>query len=105
MVKHLILLFVVYGGLSIAALLLLVIGVAIARSRVEVVVVGVICGALVLIHAAELVYLASLGKLWIGDGIDPLLVTGAVLVLVAGCATVLFVRRRGRAARLSGGTT
>jgi hypothetical protein len=104
MVQQFFLLLIVYGGLSVAALLLLVIGVAIAHSRLEVLVVGVICGALVLIHAAELVYLGSLGKMWIGDGVDPLLVAGGALMVAAGAATALFVRRRGRIARLSGDT-
>jgi hypothetical protein len=45
------------------------------------------------------VYLASLGQIWMGDGIDPLLVAGAVLLLAAGAATAAFLRRR-----LSGGT-
>jgi hypothetical protein len=104
MVRQFFLLLIVYGGLSVAVLLLLGIGVAIARTRLEVRVVGVICGALVAIHAAELVYLGSLGKMWIGDGVDPLLVAGAALMLLAGGATALFVRHRGRAVQLSGGT-
>ena len=104
MVQQFFLLLIVYGGLSVAALLLLVIGVAIARSLLEVRVVGVICGTLVAIHAAELVYLGSLGKMWIGEGVDPLLVAGGALMLLAGGATALFVRRRGRAVRLSGDT-
>ena len=91
------LLFVVYGGLSIAALLLLIIGVAIVKTRIEVVALGVVCATLVLIHVAELVYLFHLGQVWIGDGIDPMVSAGAALVLIAGGATILFVRRRWRA--------
>lgn len=90
---------VLYGGLSIAALLLLAIGASVARSRAEVLGLAAISGALVLVHAGELVYLASLGQIWMGDGIDPLLVAGAVLLLAAGAATAAFLRRR-----LSGGT-
>ncbi len=99
------LLLVVYGGLSVAALLLLVIGVAIAKTRAEVIGVSVICATLVLVHAGELVFLATLGQMWIGDGIDPLLVAGGVLMLLAGGATALFLRRRGRAAMFSGDMT
>jgi hypothetical protein len=90
---------VLYGGLSIAALLLLAIGASVARSRAEVLGLAAISGALVLVHAGELVYLASLGQIWMGDGIDPLLVAGAVLLLAAGATTAAFLRRR-----LSGGT-
>jgi hypothetical protein len=93
------LLCVLYGGLSIAALLLLAIGASVARSRAEVIGLAVISGTLVLLHAAELAYLASLGQLWMGDGIDPLLVAGAALLLAAGAATAAFLRRR-----FSGGT-
>jgi hypothetical protein len=94
---------VVYGGLSVAALLLLVIGTAIARTRAEVIGVAVICGTLVALNAAELVYLGSLGSMWIGEGVDPLLVAGAALVLVAGTATALFLRRGRRVAGFSRG--
>ena len=90
------LLLIVYGGPSVAALLVLLVGVAIARTRAEVMLVAAISGALVLVHAGELVFLASLGELWMGDGLDPLLVAGTVLMALAGAATVLFVRRRGR---------
>jgi hypothetical protein len=67
-------------------------------------VVAGISGALVLVHAGELVFLASLGAAWMGTGVDPLLVAGVALMALSGAATVLFVRRRGRPARLSGGT-
>jgi hypothetical protein len=90
------LLLIVYGGPSVAALLVLLMGVAIARTRAEVVLVAAISGALVLVHAAELVFLSSLGELWMGDGVDPLLVAGTALLALAGSATVLFLRRRGR---------
>lgn len=98
MLRELLLLLVVYGGLSIAALLLLVIAVAIARTRVEVGAMAGICGTLVLIHAGELVYLFNLGQVWVGDGVDPMVSAGAVLAVVAGVATVLFVHRRWRGA-------
>lgn len=90
------LLLIVYGGPSVAALLVLLLGVAIARTRAEAMVVGAISGALVLVHAGELVFLSSLGEMWMGDGIDPLLVAGGALMAIAGAATVAFLRRRGR---------
>ena len=90
------LLLIVYGGPSVAALLVLLMGTSIARTRAEVMVVAAISGALVLVHAGELVFLSSLGEAWMGDGVDPLLVAGAVLMVIAGAATVLFLRRRGR---------
>jgi hypothetical protein len=95
------LLLIVYGGQSVAALLVLLMGISIARTRAEVMAVAAISGALVLVHAGELVFLSSLGEAWMGDGVDPLLVAGAVLMAIAGAATVLFLRRRGR---LSGDT-
>lgn len=95
------LLLIVYGGPSLAALLVLLMGVAIARTRTEVRVVAGISGALVLVHAGELAFLASLGAAWMGNGVDPLLVAGTALMALAGAATVLFLRRRGR---LSGDT-
>ena len=98
------LLLIVYGGPSVAALLVLLMGVAIARTRAEVVLVAAISGALVLVHAAELVFLSSLGAVWMGDGVDPLLVAGTALMALAGSATVLFLRHRSRPGRLSGGT-
>ena len=99
MLGKLALLCVLYGGLSIAALLLLAIGAAVARTRAEVIGLAAISGTLVFLHAGELVYLASLGQLWRGEGVDPLLVAGAALMLAAGAATALFLRRR-----FSGGT-
>jgi 4-amino-4-deoxy-L-arabinose transferase-like glycosyltransferase len=90
------LLLIVYGGPSVAALLVLLMGAAIARTRTEVRVVAAISGALVLVHAGELVFLAGLGEQWMGDGVDPLLVAGVALMLLAGAATAVFLGRRGR---------
>jgi len=90
------LLLIVYGGPSVAALLVLLMGVAIARTRAEVILVAAISGALVLVHAGELVFLSSLGEVWMGGGVDPLLVAGTALLALAGSATVVFLRRRGR---------
>jgi len=59
-------------------------------------VVAAISGGLVLVHAGELVFLSDLGAAWMGDGVDPLLVAGIALMALAGLATVLFLRRRGR---------
>jgi len=93
MIGKFVTLLIVYGGLSVAALLLLFVGFAMARSRAEVTGMAAISGTLVLLHAAELVYLASLGQMWIGDGIDPLLVAGGALLLLAGILTWVFVVR------------
>ena len=91
-------LLIVYGGLSVAALLLLFVGFAMSRSRAEVIGLAAISATLVLLHAAELVYLAGLGQIWIGDGVDPLLVAGGALLLLAGAMTVVFLRRGPRGA-------
>lgn len=96
-------LLIVYGGLSVAALLLLFVGFAMSRSRAEVIGLAAISATLVLLHAAELVYLASLGQMWIGDGVDPLLVAGGALLLLAGMLTWVFVARGPKRARDSGG--
>ena len=56
------LLFVLYGAPSIAALLFLLLGFWMARSRFEIGFVGVLAGALVLVHAAELVFLWDLRR-------------------------------------------
>ena len=98
MIGKFITLLIVYGGLSVAALLLLVVGFAMSRSRAEVIGMAAISATLVVLHAAELVYLASLGQMWIGDGLDPLLVAGGALLLLAGATTVVFVRRGPRGA-------
>ena len=93
MIGKFVTLLIVYGGLSVAALLLLLVGFAMSRTRAEVIGMAAISGTLVLLHAAELVYLASLGQMWIGDGIDPLLVAGGALLLLAGILTWVFVVR------------
>jgi hypothetical protein len=98
MIGKFVTLLIVYGGLSVAALLLLFVGFAMSRTRAEVVGMAAISGTLVVLHAAELVYLASLGQMWIGDGIDPLLVAGGALLVLAGTMTVVFLRRGPRGA-------
>jgi hypothetical protein len=103
MIGKFITLLIVYGGLSVAALLLLLVAFAMTRSRAEVIGMAAISGTLVLLHAAELVYLASLGQMWLGDGIDPLLVAGGALLLLAGILTWVFVARGLKRARRSGG--
>jgi hypothetical protein len=93
------LLFILYGAPSIAALLFLLLGFWMARSRFEVGFVGAIAGSLVLVHAAELWFLWGLRQSWGGGGQDPLLAAGAVLVLLAGALTWLFVARGLKRAR------
>lgn len=106
MFAKLMLLLVLYGGLSIAALLLVLIGVALARTRVEVVGTAIIAGVLVLVHVAELIYLADMGKRWSGggDGLDPLVLAGSALALAAGAAVIAFVRRKPLPEPFRGGT-
>ena len=85
------LLFILYGAPSIAALLFLVLGFALARSRFEVGFVGVLAGLLVLVHAAELWFLWSLREAWGGQ--DVLLYAGIGVALLAAAMTWLFVVR------------
>jgi hypothetical protein len=87
------LLFVLYGAPSIAALLFLLLGFWMARSRFEVGFVGVLAGALVLVHAAELVFLWDLRQAWGGEGQDLLLMAGGGVALLAGALTWWFVAR------------
>ena len=93
MIPKLHLLFILYGAPSIAALLFLLLGFWMARSRFEVALVGALSGALVLVHLAELWFLWGLRQSWGGGGQDPLLAGGAALALVAGGLTCLFVAR------------
>lgn len=94
------LLFILYGAPSIAALLFLVLGFAMARSRFEVGFVGIVAGALVLVHAAELYWLWGLRQALGGGTEDPLVVAGLGLALVAGVLTWVFVARGLRRLRL-----
>jgi hypothetical protein len=93
-VKNLTLLFVLYGGPSIAALLFLLLGFLMARTRLEVLLVGAIAGALVLVHAAELYFLFGLRRAFGGDGDDPLVYAGAAIALIAGAANAVFLLKR-----------
>jgi hypothetical protein len=87
------LLFILYGAPSIAALLFLVLGFAMARSRWEVGFVGILCGALVAVHAAELYFLWGLRQALGGGSEDPLVGAGVALALLAGALTWVFVAR------------
>jgi xanthine/uracil permease len=92
--KNLTLLFVLYGGPGIAALLFLMLGFAMARTRTEVVFTALIAGALVAVHAAELYYLWGLRLALGGDGDDPLVMAGTAIALAAAALTAVFVARR-----------
>ena len=92
--KNLTLLFVLYGGPSIAALLFLSLGFAMARSRAEVIFIAILAGALVAVHAAELYFLWGLRIAWGGEGDDPLVAGGAAIALAAAALTVVFLMRR-----------
>lgn len=87
------LLFILYGAPSIAALLFLVLGFAMARSRWEVGFVGILAGALVAVHAAELYFLWGLRQALGGGSEDPLVAGGVALALLAGALTWVFVVR------------
>jgi hypothetical protein len=102
--SQLVLLFILYGAPSIAALLFLVLGFAMARSRFEVGFVGIVAGTLVAVHAAELYFLWTLRQaLGEGGGEDPLVVAGLAIALLAGLLTWVFVARGLKRARLGGG--
>ena len=99
------LLVVLYGGLSIAALLLVMIGFAMARSRLEARVMAAIAGVLVVVHCAELWFLWDLGRVLSGgDGHDPLAAAGVALVLMAAAAVAALLAKKRFAAPLSGDT-
>ena len=100
--SQLTLLFILYGAPGIAALLFLVLGFAMARSRFEVGFVGTVAGTLVAVHAAELYWLWGLRQALGGDSEDPLVVGGVAIVVCAGVLTCVFVARGLRRARLSG---
>ena len=102
--SQLTLLFILYGAPGIAALLFLVLGFALARSRFEVGFVGTVAGTLVAVHAGELYWLWGLRQALGGDGDDPLVVAGVAIVVFAGILTCVFVARGLRRARFSGGT-
>ena len=99
MIPKIHLLFILYGAPSIAALLFLLLGFWMARSRFEVALVGALSGALVLVHVAELWFLWGLRQSWGGGGQDPLLAGGAALAFIAGALTWLFVARGLKRAR------
>jgi hypothetical protein len=101
-VKPLVLLFVLYGGPGIAALLFLLLGFAMARSRAEVIFVAVLAGALVAVQAAELYFLWGLRRTLGGEGDDPLVLGGALITLAAVAANALFLARRLKRAPLGG---
>jgi heme/copper-type cytochrome/quinol oxidase subunit 4 len=92
--KNIILLFVLYGGLSIAALLFLLLGFAMARTRLEVIFVAGLAGALVAVHLVELYFLFGLRRAWGGDGDDPLVIGGALIALIAVAANAVFIARK-----------
>jgi hypothetical protein len=93
-VKNLTLLFVLYGGPGIAALMFLLLGFLMARTRVEVLLVGAIAGVLVAVQAAELYFLFGLRRAFGGEGDDPLVWGGAAIALLAGAVNAVFLLKR-----------
>lgn len=87
------LLFILYGAPGIAALLFLVLGFAMARSRFEVSFVGIVAGTLVAVHAGELYWLWGLRQALGGGSEDPLVMAGLAIALFAGALTWVFVAR------------
>jgi hypothetical protein len=96
------LLFILYGAPSIAALLFLLLGFWMARTRFEVAAVGILCGALVLVHIGELWFLWDLRQALGGAGQDLLLAAGVALAAAAALMTWWFVARGLRRARRLG---
>jgi hypothetical protein len=92
--KSLVLLFILYAGPGIAALLFLALGFALARTRLEVLLTATVAGVLALVQAAELYWLWGLRLAWGGESGDPLVIAGAGIAAIAAMLTVLFVRRR-----------
>ncbi len=93
------LLFVLYGGPGIAALLFLLLGFSMARTRAEVIFVAVLAGALTAVQAAELYFLWGLRRDLGGDGEDLLVLCGAFITLLAAAANAAFVVRMLRPSR------
>lgn len=88
------LLFVLYGGPGIAALLFLLLGFSMARTRAEVIFVAVLAGALTVVQAAELYFLWGLRIAMGGEGDDLLVLVGALIALIAVAANAVFITRR-----------
>jgi len=93
-IRNLTLLFVLYGGPSIAALLFLLLGFSMARKRAEVILIGAIAGGLVAVQAAELHFLFGLRLAFEGEGDDPLVQIGAVIALLAAATNAVFLLQR-----------
>jgi hypothetical protein len=90
------LLFVLYSGPGIAALLFLLLGFKMAHTRAEVIFVALLAGALAAVQAGELYFLWGLRRAMDGegDGSDPLVLAGALITLIAAAANAVFIMRR-----------
>jgi len=93
--SEVLLLFVLYGAPGIAALLFLVLGFAMARTRFEVGFVGALAGALVAVHAAELYFLWGLQQAFGADG-DALVLAGTLIAALAATLTIVFFLKKRR---------
>jgi hypothetical protein len=94
MLTNVTLLFVLYGGPGIAALLFLLLGFSMARTRAEVIFVALLAGALTAVQAAELYFLWRLRRDLGGEGDDPLVLCGTLIALFAVAANALFLSRK-----------
>jgi 4-amino-4-deoxy-L-arabinose transferase-like glycosyltransferase len=92
--KNMVLLFILYGGPGIAALLFLLLGFLMARTRFEVIATGLLAGVLIAVQAAELYFLFGLRRALDGDSDDPLVLAGVAIVLLAAAVNALFVTRK-----------
>ena len=88
------LLFVLYSGPGIAALLFLLLGFMMAHTRAEVIFVALLAGALAAVQAGELYFLWGLRRAMDGEGDDPLVLAGALITLFAVAANALFLARK-----------
>jgi len=88
------LLFVLYSGPGIAALLFLLLGFKMAHTRAEVIFVALLAGALAAVQAGELYFLWGLRRTMDGDVDDPLVLGGALITLIAVAVNAAFITRR-----------
>ena len=97
-------LLIVYGGPSVAALLVLLMGVAIARTRTEVMVVAAISARWCWCTRESWCSWPAWARCGWATASIRCWSQAAVLMALAGAATVLYLRRQGRLEPLNGDT-